>query len=159
MGDHHIAEPSLLLARHDTAQREHHQHNHFHRQLATEVRSVVTEAVVTISVVQQINVDTAGNTLGLQTFLADSTGGITRPIVTLGGSAPSATISQSPSPAVTGQPSASSTAQPTGAAGEAANNAASKPSSSSIQGVATPTLSIPPTFSSLLPISNSTACR
>lgn len=71
MSDDAPADPSLLLVQHDTAHREHrhrdhrdlhHQHHRFHKRDAAAGTGVVTEIIATVSVVQQIDVDSAGNT-------------------------------------------------------------------------------------------------
>ena len=86
-------ESSLLWARlRDIAHREHPQHKRLHRrqdiaaqttaEATTEATATepstssidVTQATVTVSYIQQIDVDTDGNTLAVQTVLADSTG-------------------------------------------------------------------------------------
>ena len=70
------AEPSLLLAKHHLAQREHihnhnrnqqHNHNHhrsLHKRQAQDVDGIETVSVIqTISVIQQIDIDRNGNTV------------------------------------------------------------------------------------------------
>jgi hypothetical protein len=74
MGDD-TAGPSLLLAKQDLAHREHvhlHLHNNFHKRQATaEATAVVTEIVATVSVLQQVDVDSNGNTFATETFQTD----------------------------------------------------------------------------------------
>ena len=79
MRDDKSAGPPLLLARQETAHREHlhlhlhqNQHNRLHnRQPAS--GTVVTEVVATVSVVQQVEVDPHGSTVATQLVTAYST--------------------------------------------------------------------------------------
>merc|ERR1712093_812124 len=134
MGDHHhhFGRSSLLLASHDKAHREHiHQHHLLHRGDSSVVVEVVTEVIATLTVIQQVTVDSNGNTIGQHTYTADSTGG-----------------------------TASSTSG-SGPGDQNANNAASSSQSLlSIQNIesasaATPISSIPTTFASILATNSS----
>lgn len=70
MSDDASAGASLLLAQHDTAHREqkhqHHQHQHQKLHKRTSDRVVVTEVVATVSVIQQIDVDSNGLTFSFE---------------------------------------------------------------------------------------------
>lgn len=104
------AGPSLLLDRHDIAQREHiHHHHHHHafhpkRQLvtATAVESVITEVVATVSVIAQIGVDSLGSSFTTQTLLAypttDSVESTTAPATADGSASSSAAAVPVPVP-------------------------------------------------------------
>ncbi|KAG4440262.1 hypothetical protein IFR05_004281 [Cadophora sp. M221] len=159
MGDHHhFGRSSLLLASHDRAHREHiHQHHLLHRGDSGIVGATVTEVVATVSVIQQVTVDSNGVTIGLHTFTADSTGGTSYPPTTTENATPSTTPA-SPGTSSLGV-TASSTAG-TGPGDQLANNAASSSQSLlSIQNIETATAatisSIPTTFASIL--ANSTS--
>ncbi|KAL2068198.1 hypothetical protein VTL71DRAFT_16296 [Oculimacula yallundae] len=164
MVDHHrFGRSSFLLASHDIAHREHtHKHHLLHRagEDSSVVGAIVTEVVATVSVIQQVTVDTNGITLGQNTFTADSTGGTSFPPTTTESATPS-TISASPP----GSSSLGSTASSTAGSGlgDQAGNAAASASGSASQSLlsiqntasaATPS-SIPTTFASIL--ANSTS--
>jgi len=139
MGDN-IAGPSLLLARQDLAHREHlhqHNHNHLHRRQAT---AVVTEVVATVSVVQQIDIDSNGSTWSTETLATESSPAITNE---------NAATTSTESPAVA-PPGASSTVV------EGATQ-----SLLSDQGItsASTSISIPTHFPTLILSSNSTSCK
>ncbi|KAE8451821.1 hypothetical protein EG329_002661 [Mollisiaceae sp. DMI_Dod_QoI] len=155
MGDDDHAWPSLLLAKHERAHREHvhqhqHQHHLFHRApqtgaTVTAVQSVVTQVTATVSVVQQIDVDPNGSTFAIQTILADSTyrgwGGTPT-------TKPNALPTTSASPAIA---SSSSSASSTIAGGSPQVSASQSLNSST--STAVPSTS---SFSSLIASSNST---
>ncbi|KAH7321705.1 hypothetical protein BKA65DRAFT_482151 [Rhexocercosporidium sp. MPI-PUGE-AT-0058] len=161
MGDHHhFGRSSLLLASHDRAHREHiHQHNLLHRAgWGNVVGATVTEVVATVSVIQQVTVDSNGITIGLYTFTADSTGGTSFPPTTTENATPSITPA---SPGTSGSGSTASSTAGSGPGDQQANNAASSSQSLlSIQNLqsssaATTPSSIPTTFASIL--ANSTS--
>merc|ERR1712000_329576 len=80
----HDGRSSLLLASHDKAHREHiHQHHLLHRGDSSVVGEVVTEVIATLTVIQQVTVDSNGNIIGQHTYTADSTGGTAIPSTTL----------------------------------------------------------------------------
>jgi hypothetical protein len=153
MGDD-IAGPSLLLARHDLAHREHlehvHLHNHLHKRQAAPT-AVVTEIVATVSVVQQVDVDSNGSTYATETLTTEgSSPAITdeyaAATTTAGSGAITTPVSAATSTAVGGpQPDTSTASQ----------------SLLSAQGTtsASTTLSIPTHFPSLIISSNSTSCK
>ena len=164
MGDHHhFGRSSLFLASHDRAHREHlHKHHLSHRaDTGGVVGAIVTEVQATVSVIQQVTVDSNGITLGLFTFTADSTGGTYYP--------PTTTEKATPSikPATPGTSSTGLTASSTSASGpghlqasNAASSSQSLPSSihnSRSSSAASPPSSIPTTFASIL--TNSTSCK
>merc|ERR1712093_231978 len=161
MGDHHhhFGRSSLLLASHDKAHREHiHQHHLLHRGDSSVVGEVVTEVIATLTVIQQVTVDSNGNTIGQHTYTADSTGGTAIPSTTLEDATPATT------PASPGTSSSGATASSTSGSGpgdQNANNAASSSQSLlSIQNIesasaATPISSIPTTFASILATNSS----
>jgi hypothetical protein len=144
MGDN-IAGPSLFLAKHDLAHREHlhHQHNHFHKRQAT---AVVTEIVATVSVVQQVDVDSNGNIYATETLTTESPPAITDEHA-------ATTTTESP-----GVVSSESTV--VGGAGGLGGSQASQ-SLLSDQGItsASATISIPTHFPTLILSSNSTSCK
>lgn len=115
MVDDRKARPSLLLAGHERAHREHrHQHQIFHnkRQAATVIESVVTEVVATISVVQQINVDSNGHTISIiQTLFTPSSSDAApaTAATTTDAYAPSTTADRSPIDTTDPGPAATST--------------------------------------------------
>ncbi|PVH78641.1 hypothetical protein DL98DRAFT_516654 [Cadophora sp. DSE1049] len=160
MGDHHhFGRSSLLLASHDRAHREHvHQHHLLHRGDSSVVGEVVTEVIATLTVIQQVTVDSNGITIGLHTYTADSTGGTAFPSTTTENATPATT------PASPGTSSSGATASSTSGSGpgdQNANNAASSSQSLlSIQNIesasaATPISSIPTTFASILATNSS----
>jgi hypothetical protein len=154
MSDDAIAGPSLLLAVHEKAHREHllqsqHHHHRLHKKQTTD--GVVTEVVTTVSVVQQINVDTNGNTLTVQTLLADSTGS---QVVLTDASSPT-TTTDSASPSMT---SPASSTSPT-AASEPDYSVSQTFLSSPGPSAVTSSLSIPASFASHIVSSNSTTCK
>jgi len=163
MGDHHhhFGRSSLLLASHDKAHREHiHQHHLLHRGDSSVVGEVVTEVIATLTVIQQVTVDSNGNTIGQHTYTADSTGGTAIPSTTLEDATPATT------PASPGTSSSGATASSTSGSGpgdQNANNAASSSQSLlSIQNIesasaATPISSIPTTFASILATNSSSS--
>lgn len=74
MGVEVAEEPSLAQApaemvhrEHNHARLHHNQHNHLHKRQSA---SSVTEVTATISVIQQVNVDGNGSTIGTSTVLA-----------------------------------------------------------------------------------------
>ncbi|KAH6715472.1 hypothetical protein BKA61DRAFT_632160 [Leptodontidium sp. MPI-SDFR-AT-0119] len=160
MGDHHhFGRSSLLLASHERAHREHiHQHHLLHRGDSGIVGATVTEVVATVSVIQQVTVDSNGITIGLHTFTADSTGGTSYPPTTTESATPSTTPA---SPGTSSLGATASSTSGTGPGDQIANNAASSSQSLlSIQNIetasaATPISSIPTTFASIL--ANSTS--
>lgn len=162
MGDHHhFGRSSLLLASHERAHREHiHQHHLLHRGDSGIVGATVTEVVATVSVIQQVTVDSNGITIGLHTFTADSTGGTSYPPTTTESATPSTTPA---SPGTSSLGATASSTSGTGPGDQIANNAASSSQSLlSIQNIetasaATPISSIPTTFASIL--ANSTSCK
>jgi hypothetical protein len=147
MGDN-IAGPSLLLAKHDLAHREHlhHQHNHLHRRQA-----VVTEIVATVSVVQQVDVDSNGYIYSTETLTTEP--------------------SPAPAPAITGEPASTTTTaespaslspESTGLGGGVGGSQASQAPQSllSDQGTtSSSTISIPTHFPTLILSVNSTSCE
>jgi len=144
------AGPSLLLAQHDIAHREHlHQHHQFHnkRQTATTQDSTVVEIVATISYVQVIDVDANGSTFAVQTVLAAaSTGG-------------SGALTEASSPTTT-SPASPGTTNPTSAAtstvaGDLSVAGASLSLNSTTASASVK--SIPTSFTSLIANSNATA--
>jgi hypothetical protein len=144
MGDN-IAGPSLLLAKHDLAHREHlHQHNHFHKR---QVTAVVTEIVATVSVVQQVDVDSNGNTYATETLTTESSPAITDEHA-------ATTTTESP-----GIVSPASTV--VGGVGGGAGASQASQSLLSDQGItsASATISIPTHFPTLILSSNSTSCK
>merc|ERR1712093_460196 len=145
MGDHHhhFGRSSLLLASHDKAHREHiHQHHLLHRGDSSVVGEVGTEVIATLTVIQQVAVDSNGNTIGQHTYTADSTGGTAIPGTSSSGATASSTSGSGPGD-------------------QNANNAASSSQSLlSIQNIesasaATPISSIPTTFASILATNSS----
>lgn len=158
MSNDKTAGPSLLLAQHDTAHREHsplparrHAHHRLHqeeRALTEIIESVLTQVFTTISVIQQINVDTEGHTIGIQTVLADATGGILSmsPILT---DSDTSTTTSYPAPT-------SIESSPTQATSTLVDTAS--PTSLDIVAVST---SIPSVSSTITPLmtSNSTRCK
>jgi hypothetical protein len=136
MGDNNVG-PSLLLARRDLAHREHiHQHNHFHRRQA---QATVTEIVATVSVVQQVDVDSNGNTYATQ-ILTES------------------------SPAITNELSAATTTQGPGVVSPGSAVVGGSQASQSLLSDQSTTpdltaISIPTHFPSLILSSNSTTCK
>lgn len=156
---HHFGRSSLLLASHDKAHREHvHQHHLLHRRGSSVVGEVVTEVIATLTVIQQVTVDSNGVTIGLHTYTADSTGGTAFPSTTTESATPATT------PASPGTSSSGATASSTSLSGpgdQNANNAASSSQSLlSIQNIdsasaATPISSIPTTFTSILATNSS----
>merc|ERR1712225_207701 len=159
MGDHHhhFGRSSLLLASHDKAHREHiHQHHLLHRGDSSVVGEVVTEVIATLTVIQQVTVDSNGNTIGQHTYTADSTGGTAIPSTTLEDATPATT------PASPGTSSSGATASSTSGSGpgdQNANNAASSSQSllsiQNIESAAAPISSIPTTFASILATNSS----
>jgi hypothetical protein len=155
MRDDDSARPSLLLARHDLAHREHlpHQHNKFHHRQAAATTVDVTEVIQTVSVVQQIDVDSNGSTFSILTVpdtteasspaltdatpLATTTSATASPAVTPGNQVTSSSASQAATASLSST-SSQSTSMPT-----------STPSISSIS-------SLSSTFPSLALSSNST---
>lgn len=146
MGDN-IAGPSLLLAKHDLAHREHlhHQHNHLHRR-----QVVVTEIVATVSVVQQVDVDSNGNIYTTETLTTEP--------------------SPAPALAITGEPAATTTTEgsailspaSTGLGGAVGGSQASQASPSLLSDRGTtssPTSLIPTHFPTLILSANSTSCK
>jgi hypothetical protein len=144
------AGPSLLLARHEHANAHHnhflqHQKLHNKRQTAvttaTAQATAVTEVIQTISVVQQVDVNTDGSTFAVQTLPASN-----YPSLVL----QSGTTTTSESPSSTDVTSAVSTAlgsQPS-SSGQAILSLTSSTEVTST--------SIPSSFSSLIPNANST---
>ncbi|KUJ19781.1 uncharacterized protein LY89DRAFT_779685 [Mollisia scopiformis] len=161
MSDDDHAWPSLLLAKHERAHREHvhqHQHHLFHRAqtgdtaTATAVQSVVTEVTATVSVVQQIDVDSNGSTFAIQTVLADSTQGATGAAATSNTNYLTTTTSASPGPVS----SSSSSASSTNAGGSPQISSASQSLNSSTSTSSASALSTSSSFSSLIASTNST---
>ena len=69
--DENIARSSLLLAGHDHAHREHlhqHQHHHFHKRQPAPAAPGATDVIQTVSVLKQIDVDSSGHTLSVETI-------------------------------------------------------------------------------------------
>jgi hypothetical protein len=144
------AGPSLLLAQHDIAHREHlHQHHQFHnrRQTATVLDSTVIETVATVSYVQVIDVDANGSTFSVQTVLAQSTGGSGAALTEVS----SPTTTTAASPGTTNPPSAASST----VAGDVSVAGVSLSLNST--SASTSVKSIPTSFTSLLASSNATA--
>ncbi|KAI6712432.1 hypothetical protein JHW43_005059 [Diplocarpon mali] len=159
MADTPIGGPSLLLASHDEAQQEHqHQHYLSHRAESTNLQSIVTEVLATISVIQQPTVGPTGNPVGFNAYTADFTGGTSYPPTTSAtSSSSSSTTTASP-----GTSTPASTSSSNGAGEVPGNNVApSPPTTQSLisvdsASVATPT-SIPTTFASIPAGSNFTS--
>lgn len=144
------AGPSLLLAQHDIAHREHlHQHHQFHnrRQTATAQDSTVVEVVATISYVQVIDVDANGSTFAVQTVLAAASTGGTGAALTEA-SSPSTTTAASPG--TSNPPSAASSTLPGDLSAAGASLSLNSTTSASVK-------SIPTSFTSLIANSNATA--
>jgi hypothetical protein len=157
MGDDHIPGPSLFLARHEKAHREHlHQHNKFHKRhaAATTEAAVVTEVIETISVVEQIDVNLNGNTISISMVLDDTTANASNAAET-GSSSPSTTTAATPLSSY-----ATLGASPT-AVDSSSSDVASQSlfSSQSVTTALTFTPSIPPSSASLIVSSNSTTCE
>ncbi|KAK2628518.1 hypothetical protein QTJ16_001621 [Diplocarpon rosae] len=152
MADTPIGGPSLLLASHDKAHREHQaQHYLLHRADPSIIQSIVTEILATVSVIQQSTVDPTGNAIGLNAYTVDFTGGTSHPPTTLTSSSTSSTTTATP-----GTSGPIPTLSSTGAEGLPVNNLAlSPPSTYSLlsldtASVATPTpTSIPIKFASI----------
>jgi hypothetical protein len=151
MSDDAIARPSLLLARHDIAHREHnhnHNHNHLHQHHKAHKRQtdssdgVVTEVVTTISVIQEIDVDSNGNTYS--TLLIPAA---TPPLLTI--TTPSIPVVNNAASPVPGAPSSYPSGQ----------SPLSLPYGQSAISAPTSTPSIPTSFSSLIVNPNSTTCK
>ncbi|KAH8596955.1 hypothetical protein B0O99DRAFT_97655 [Bisporella sp. PMI_857] len=150
------AEPSLLLAKHDIAHREHnHNHNHSHqhrklhkRQAAGTGSVEIVEVVQTVSVIQRIDVDANGNTVATlytpvpQSEAANPT--LTDASPTPSGSDP--TVSQAPLPDSTQPTTSGSSPEPT----------LSPTSGTSLDPALPSALSPTSTFPSLIVSSNST---
>lgn len=150
--------PSLLLAGHDRAHREHllnqHNHNRLHHRrtadaTATTSASVVTEVIRTVSVVAQIDVDGNGSTFSVLTVPADATSNGSQAVLTYSSS-----------------PTTTTAASPLSTAGETASETNSSSlisqSSSLGQSATTALTSTPSThasFASLIASSNSTTCE
>ena len=153
MGDD-IAGPSLLLARHDLAHREHlehvHLHNHLHKRQAA-ATAVVTEIVATVSVVQQVDVDSDGSTYATETLTTEGSS----PAITDDYAA--ATTTAGSGAIITPVSAAASTA----VGGSQPDTSTASQSLLSAQGTtsASTTLSIPTHFPSLIISSNSTSCK
>lgn len=145
MGDD-IAGPSLLLARHDLAHREHlehvHLHNHLHKRQAA-ATAVVTEIVATVSVVQQVEVDSNGITFATETLTTEDS----PPATTEEAAAATTTIA---SPAIV---------TPAAAAAWTAVRGPQLDTSTASQSLLSTSLSIPTHFPSLIISTNSTSCK
>jgi hypothetical protein len=145
------AGPSLLLAQHDIAHREHlHQHHQVHnrRQTATVQDSTVVEIVATISYVQVIDVDANGSTFAVQTVLAAASTGGSAAALTEASSPTTTTVA---SPGTTNPPSAASST----VAGDLSVAGVSLSLNSTTASASVK--SIPTSFTSLIANSNATA--
>ncbi|KAL3426939.1 hypothetical protein PVAG01_00448 [Phlyctema vagabunda] len=166
MSDPPTTGPSLILTQHENAHREHlrsHQHhhqnlhhNHLHRRQEDDAApaaatSVITEVTQTISVVQQINVDSNGSTFGVETHLAESTLSSSQALTDTPDAAASSTTAASP--IVTSEALQPTSTEP----GASASGATQSLSTSLGSAIPSSTLSIDPTFSSLSVISNSSS--
>lgn len=143
-----------------------HQHHLLHRGdsgVSSVVGATVTEVLATVSVIQQVTVDSNGITIGLHTFTADSTGGTSFPPTTTENATPTTTAA---SPGTSSLDSTASSTAGSGPGDQLANNAAVASSSQSLLSIqstdsasaAIPVSSIPTTFASVL-ASNSTSCK
>ncbi|TGO07319.1 hypothetical protein BTUL_0292g00050 [Botrytis tulipae] len=154
------AEPSLFLARHEHAYGQSHhnhlkQHQKFHNkrqttviETATAEASAITEVYQTISVVQQVDVDSDGSTLAVQTFPASDYTSLN--IHAAATTTPS--TSSSTSTHITTTPSTDLGAQAT-SSGQAV---LSLSSSTDVTSTSTSTSTPSTSFSTLTPNSNST---
>ncbi|KAF4630232.1 hypothetical protein G7Y89_g7908 [Cudoniella acicularis] len=154
--------PSLILARHEIAHREHGQsHNRLHHNIHAKKRqaeattvvvetadSVVTVVAATVSYVQQIDVDSSGSTFSIETILATSSGSAS---TTTSSSSSSAT----PASTTPASPVSSTTNESSNSTRVSAAAAQSLLSSLSTTSAPTSTLSIPTSFSSFIASSNS----
>ena len=138
MRDDESSEPSLLLARHHIHLHRH--KNHHNRQAedtATALASTITQVTTTISVVQQIDVDSNGSTFSVFTIPETSSGA-------------QAVLTDTASPAA---------ASSSPAASGAVSTTSSQSSGQGASIASTFTLSTSPSFASLLATSNSTTCK
>lgn len=155
MGDD-IAGPSLLLARHDLAHREHlehvHLHNHLHKRQAA-ATAVVTEIVATVSVVQQVDVDSNGSTYATETLTTEGSS----PAITEDAAAATTTTTTA-SPAIVTPASAAASTAVGGSQPDTSTASQSLLSDQGTTSASTP-LSIPTHFPSLIISTNSTSCK